>query len=418
MKRYFVLLALLCGVCAAADEKLVSIFDGKTLNGWKVCQGYASYRVEDGTIVGKTAKGSPNSFLCTTREYGDFILEFDAMTDPALNSGVQIRSHHARSGQVFQVLQEGTLLQGQIFHAQLKDGKLIEKKMDTGRVYGPQIETANDDSGTSGGIWDEARRRMWLNSTPDEAAKKAYKRNEWNHYRVVAVGDSMKVWLNGVLCADVHDPMDQTGFLGLQVHAYTGEKPLEARWRNIRIQDLGRHVWMPLSDGKTFEGWSKRGGGTWTIEDGAFHAKSIPGNKNVGYLVSDRSFKDFTVRVRVRIPQGNSGFFVRADKETLAAYEVELDANKRTGGFWETGPGGRGWVIGPEDNSAVVANGWSVMTASLHGHRIVFHVNGVKTVDLPNDAQGRLEGHIALQVHGKFDTDVWFKDVAILVPEK
>ena len=84
MKRYFVLLALLCGVCAAADEKLVSIFDGKTLDGWKVCQGYAPYRVEKGAIAGTTAKGSPNSFLCTTREYGDFILEFDTMTDPEL----------------------------------------------------------------------------------------------------------------------------------------------------------------------------------------------------------------------------------------------------------------------------------------------------------------------------------------------
>ncbi len=403
MKRYFVLLTLICGVCAAADEKLVPIFDGKTLDGWKVCQGHASYRVEDGAIVGKTAKGSPNSFLCTTREYGDFILEFETMTDAELNSGVQIRSHHAREGQIFHVLQEG---------------KLTDKKLDNGRVYGPQVEVANDNSGTSGGIWDEARRRIWLNNTLDEAAKKAYKSKGWNHYRVVAIGDSMKVWVNGVLCADVADPMDQTGFIGLQIHAYTGEQPREARWRNIRIQDLGRHVWMPLCDGKTFEGWSKRGGGTWTIEDGAFHAKSIPGNKNVGYLVSDRSFKDFTARVRVRIPQGNSGFFVRADKETLAAYEVELDANKRTGGFWETGSGGRGWTIGPEDNAAVLANDWSEMTVSLHGHRIVFHVNGVKTVDLPNDAQGRLEGHMALQVHGKFDTDVWFKDVAILVPEK
>jgi len=403
MKRYFVLFALLCGVCAAADEKLVPIFDGKTLNGWKVCQGYAPYRVEKGAIAGTTAKGSPNSFLCTTREYGDFILEFDTMTDPELNSGVQIRSHHARPDQVFQVL---------------LDGKLTEKKLDPGRVYGPQVEVANDNSGTSGGIWDEARRRIWLNASLTEAAKKAYKSSGWNHYRVVAIGDSMKVWVNGVLCADVVDSMDQTGFIGLQVHAYTGEQPREARWRNIRIKDLGRHVWMPLCDGKTFNGWSKRGGGTWTMEDGAFHAKSIPGNKNVGYLVSDRSFKDFTARVSVRIPQGNSGFFVRADKETLAAYEVELDANKRTGGFWETGPGGRAWVIGPEDNSAVTANGWSEMTASLHGHRIVFHVNGVKTVDLPNDAQGRLDGHMALQVHGKMDTDVWFKDVAILVPEK
>jgi hypothetical protein len=47
----------------------------------------------------------------------------------------------------------------------------------------------------------------------------------------------------------------------------------------------------------------------------------------------------------------------------------------------------------------------------------VFHVNGIKTVDLPNDTQGRKEGHIALQVHGsKRPTDVWFKDVELLEP--
>jgi hypothetical protein len=119
--------------------------------------------------------------------------------------------------------------------------------------------------------------------------------------------------------------------------------------------------------------------------------------------------------VQFKIPQGNSGVFVRTDKTTMAAYEVEVDAEKRTGGLWETR--GRNWVTGPEDNAVVKADDWNEMTASLHGHRIVFHVNGAKTLDLPNDTQGRLEGHIALQTHGaKKPTRVWFKDIAILAP--
>jgi hypothetical protein len=112
--------------------------------------------------------------------------------------------------------------------------------------------------------------------------------------------------------------------------------------------------------------------------------------------------------------KGNSGFFVRADREKLAAYEVEIDEMARTGGFWETG--GRNWVTGPEDNASVVPNEWNELTASLYGHRIVFHLNGVKTVDLPDDVRGRLEGHLALQAHGRRPTDVWFKDVEILLP--
>jgi hypothetical protein len=94
---------------------------------------------------------------------------------------------------------------------------------------------------------------------------------------------------------------------------------------------------------------------------------------------------------------------------------VEIDEAARTGGFWETG--GRQWVTGPEDNAAVNAGGWNDLTASLHGHRIVFHTNGIKTLDLPNDTQGRLEGHLALQAHGsKRPTDISFKDIAVLVP--
>jgi len=73
-------------------DEFVDLFDGKTLTGWSVHSGFAKYEVEDGAIVGTTVKGSPNSFLCTDRRYGDFVLEFEVNLDPRLNSGVQIRS--------------------------------------------------------------------------------------------------------------------------------------------------------------------------------------------------------------------------------------------------------------------------------------------------------------------------------------
>ena len=80
----FVALAF-AGVGAA--EQLEPLFDGKSIDGWRVRNGTASYVVEDGAIVGTTAKGSPNSFLSPPRDYGDFILEFETLCDPALNSG-------------------------------------------------------------------------------------------------------------------------------------------------------------------------------------------------------------------------------------------------------------------------------------------------------------------------------------------
>ena len=48
----------------------IPLFDSKTLNGWSVHSGFAKYHVEDDAIVGTTVKESPNSFLCTDREYG------------------------------------------------------------------------------------------------------------------------------------------------------------------------------------------------------------------------------------------------------------------------------------------------------------------------------------------------------------
>ena len=398
MQRILLLAALAC--CASAAD-FVPLFDGKSLNGWEICNGQATWRVESGVIVGRTAEGSPNSFLCTTKEYGDFILEFEVKNDPELNSGVQIRGHRY----------------GNDVGARIFNGKeFVDRKFPAGRVYGYQVEIANAKSGASGGIYDEARRGWLHNIASEPAARAAYKDNEWNKYRVEARGDRMQVSVNGVPAADLVDSVDLTGFIALQVHQYKGPKPLEVRWRNIRIQDLGRHVWKPLMDGKSFAGWTKSGGGEWTVENGAFHGKSLPDDERIGFLISDGSWGDITARVKFRIPQGNSGFFLRTDKTTRAAYEVEVDAQKRTGGLWEVR--GRNWVTGPEDNNAAVNPAdWNILTASLHGHRIVFHLNGTKTVDLPNDAQGRTEGHIGLQAHGsKNPTDVWFRDVEILVP--
>ena len=86
----------LCALVAplSAQNGWVNLFDGETLNGWTQKNGTATYEVVDGTIVGTTVKGSPNSFLCSDRFYGDFELEFDVkLFDDGLNSGVQIRSH-------------------------------------------------------------------------------------------------------------------------------------------------------------------------------------------------------------------------------------------------------------------------------------------------------------------------------------
>ena len=71
-----------------------SLSDGKTLSGRRQLKGTATYAVVDGAIVGTTSKGSPNSFLCSERFFGDFELELEVkLLIHAINSGIQIRSH-------------------------------------------------------------------------------------------------------------------------------------------------------------------------------------------------------------------------------------------------------------------------------------------------------------------------------------
>src|SRR5947209_11593104 len=75
-----------------ADSGWVNLFNGKDLDGWVQHGGKARYRAENGQIVGTAVPNTANSFLCTKKDYGDFILELEFKVQPGLNSGVQVRS--------------------------------------------------------------------------------------------------------------------------------------------------------------------------------------------------------------------------------------------------------------------------------------------------------------------------------------
>ncbi|MCX7872442.1 MAG: DUF1080 domain-containing protein [Verrucomicrobiae bacterium] len=207
----------LCSVYSAEDG-WIELFDGKTLKGWIQRGGKAKYTVVDGVIVGETVTNTPNSFLCTEQEYGDFILELEFKVDQKLNSGVQIRS---------QCFDKPTVVQWQ--------GKEI--KIPANRVHGYQIEIDPSSRAWTGGIYDEGR-RGWLfdlKNKPD--AQKAFKQNEWNKIRVEAKGDSIKTWINGVEAADLKDSMTLKGIIALQVHS-AKDGGLKVQFRNIRLKKL------------------------------------------------------------------------------------------------------------------------------------------------------------------------------------
>lgn len=209
---------------ATAEEKegWKSLFDGKTLTGWIQKNGTATYRVEDGAIIGKTTKGSPNSFLCTEKEYGDFELEFEVkLMDNQLNSGVQIRSQTKP----------------------LKKNQKGKKKF--GRVNGPQveIEASGKNGAQSGCIYGEAC-GGWMSSKEARKPNTAFKDGAWNTYRVVAKGPRIQTWINGTQIEDLtdekHYKTHPKGFIGLQVHGVGNRGPFQVAWRKIRIKVLDK----------------------------------------------------------------------------------------------------------------------------------------------------------------------------------
>jgi hypothetical protein len=217
---------------AAEGDGWINLYNGKDLTGWVQHGGKAMYRAEGESIVGETVPSTPNSFLCTTRKFTNFVLELEFKVDPALNSGVQIRS------EVFDTEKSSEA-----------GGKTI--KIPAGRVHGYQVEIdpdVNRGRMWTAGIYDEAR-RGWLypgdgesgvqGKAFSEQGRRTFKPDDWNRLRVECRGDSLKTWLNGVPAADLKDSMTSAGFIALQVHGI-GDKQdkLQVRWRNLRLKEL------------------------------------------------------------------------------------------------------------------------------------------------------------------------------------
>ena len=183
-------------------------------------------------------------------------------------------------------------------------------------------------------------------------------------------------------------------------------------WPSARAADN----WKPLWDGKTLDGWHVIGKGEWKIIEGAIRGTHEKTEKEFGHLVTDKAYRDFTVRLKYKAVKGNSGLYFRIEEKGfsgVSGFQAEIDPEKDAGGLYETN--GRAWVSQPkpEDVKRWFKPGqWNEMTVSARGGNIVVHVNGMKSAELRDDP-GRREGKFALQVHGGQDCEVWFKEIQI-----
>ncbi|MFM7399867.1 MAG: DUF1080 domain-containing protein [Bacteroidota bacterium] len=330
MKYLYALLVVLClsEPLLAGKPRWISLFDGKSLKGWNQKNGKAVYSVENGCIVGTTVANTPNSFLCTNEEYGDFILELELLVDDRMNSGIQFRS-------------------------------LSLPDYQQGRVHGYQMEVDPSSRAWSGGIYDEGRRDWLYIPEQNPAARQAFRHGQWNKYRIEAIGNVLRTWVNGVPVAHLVDDMTARGFIALQVHSIYGEmkEGMQIRWRHIRIQTSDLAASAPdqipvvnlipnnlsaqeaaqgyklLFNGTDFTGWrgvhsDKMPARRWSVQDGGIQVSPSDGSETGNDIVTAEQYSVFELVFEFRLTEGaNSGvkYFVNEDYDSGGKSGIGLE---------------------------------------------------------------------------------------------
>lgn len=445
-------IVILCGlqhVGAQSQHKedWQPLFDGKTLNGWKSLGGKAPFTVEEGVIVGHMTKGTPNTFLVTEKEYGDFILELEIKIEgEGSNSGIQVRSHLDPNG-----------------------------NRGHGRVYGRQVEVDPTSRAWTGGIYDEARRGWLYTLDLNEKAKVAFKPNEFNHFRIEHIGNELKTWVNGIPTAYLIDTLDPTGFIGLQVHSVPNELDgKKVYFRNIRIQtknlkpkgfpkdvyvvnltpnklsrfeeDAGYRL---LFDGESSTNWrSVRHEGFpakgWEIKDGMIKVLKADGGEstNGGDIISEQQFSSFDLSFEFKLTEGaNSGvkYFVTGSEQTSGSaigLEYQLlddakhpdakmgrDGNRTLASLYDLIPSNKDGrarrPIGQWNMGRIVVSPDNTVTHYLNGFKMLSYKRGSEEFrDLVAISKYKVwknfgeapKGHILLQDHGD---EVSFRNIKI-----
>lgn len=421
----------------ATEKGWIELFDGKSLDGWKSLGGKAPYSIEDGAIVGRMTKGTPNSFLVTEKEYGDFILELEVKLEGTqTNSGIQTRSHYDPNA---------------------NKGK--------GRVYGRQVEIDPSERAWTGGIYDEARRGWLYPLDLNEAAKTAYKQEQFNHIRIEAIGDELRTWINDVPVSFVIDTVDRQGFIGLQVHSIKEELDgKKVYFRNIRVQtenlkprsfpkdrfivnlkpnDIStaekKAGLKLLFNGKDTKGWRSVSGQSfpdkgWEVKDGVITVLKSDGGEstNGGDIVTKEQYAVFDLSFEFKLTEGaNSGvkyFVTLKEQSTGSAIGPEFqvldderhpdakmgrDGNRTLGSLYDLITSNRDArarrPIGEWNRGRIVVTADNQVTHYLNGIKMVSYKRGSKEYrDLVAMSKYKdwdrfgeaAKGHILLQDHG------------------
>ncbi|MFT6863389.1 MAG: hypothetical protein ACJAVK_001950 [Akkermansiaceae bacterium] len=185
----------------------IALFDGKTSKGWRNPYEWGKVEVVEGEMH---LTGSRKFFLVSEKTYADFIFEGEILLPKGTaNSGFMFRAH-----------------------------------VGPNQVCGYPAEVDGSSRKWAGGPYDEGPRAWFISPKGGDKESKAafrkragdaFKRHDWNTYRITCKGDRLKIEVNGVVTTDVKDDKDAAGVVGIQHH---GEKGQTYRFRNLKIKEL------------------------------------------------------------------------------------------------------------------------------------------------------------------------------------
>jgi hypothetical protein len=226
------------------DEGFVQIFDGKSLQGWEGDTAY--WRVEDGALVGEITPSTllkTNSFIVWQGgSPADFELKAEFRVTENGNSGIQYRSE-----KLTDIPNALRGYQADIDGKNNYTGQNYEERGRTTLAYRGERVTVNTQPNPEkeGSLREHVKNNAWTQREvtgslgSQDSLRALIKNNDWNTCHIIARGNRLQHFINGVLMSDVTDNdtanRKMSGHLGVQVHV---GPPMKVEYRNIRLKQL------------------------------------------------------------------------------------------------------------------------------------------------------------------------------------
>lgn len=215
-----VVLATGLAVSTAAQEQMASMFDGKSLSGWRGDP--RVWRVTDGVIVGSTkgVKLAANTFLIYEKEYTDFEMRCEVKLEGNNNSGVQYRSR---------VLPKGE------YRVSGYQCDWHPNPPYSAMLYGEGAGGIVAERGQFIRWTDEGRSELGKLVKPDQLDL-----TQWHELRIVARGDVVWHELDGRIVTALQDQRaaaPKSGILALQAHRGPA---MNVSFRNLEVRGFAK----------------------------------------------------------------------------------------------------------------------------------------------------------------------------------